>query len=215
MKTLQQAAEALFPRSRVREFGPYWPGVESYADLTTPQRKAMFLAQIGHECGGFMRFEENLNYSPAGLLKTFGPHRITAQQASEFGRTPQHRANQREIANCVYGGAWGAKNLGNTHPGDGWTYRGRGPKQITGRYNYTKANQTIGQRFGVDLVGDPDLLQTPKIGIYAAADFWQSHGLSDLTDSRQYDRVTKTVNGGLNGHAERMALYAAALKLLA
>ncbi|WP_198474939.1 hypothetical protein [Aquamicrobium zhengzhouense] len=100
---------------------------------------AYVLASAWHETGTKMQpVTENLNYSVEGLLKTFGRHRITEAQARRYGRTNNQPANQEAIANIIYGGEWGLKNLGNTKPGDGWRYRGRGLPQITGRSNYTK-----------------------------------------------------------------------------
>ena len=104
--------------------------------ITAPLDQAMFIAQMGHESGGFTRLVENLNYAADSLVPTFGKHRITAQQAAALGRTATQPANQRAIANLVYGGEWGKKNLGNQVAGDGWKYRGRGLKQVTGLSNY-------------------------------------------------------------------------------
>lgn len=79
---------------------------------------------------------ENLNYAADRLVPLFGSRRITQQQANKYGRTVSHPANQEAIANIVYGGEWGRINLGNTEPGDGWYFRDRGLKQITGSSNY-------------------------------------------------------------------------------
>ncbi|EOV9744346.1 glycoside hydrolase family 19 protein, partial [Enterobacter hormaechei] len=81
--------------------------------ITAPLDQAMFIAQMGHESGGFTRLVENLNYAAENLVPTFGKHRITAQQAAALGRTATQPANQKAIANLVYGGEWGKKNLGN------------------------------------------------------------------------------------------------------
>lgn len=100
-----------------------------------------------HETGAkFGPTSESLNYSVQGLLNTFGTRRISPADAARFGRSASHPANQEAIANLVYGGEWGREHLGNTQPGDGWKYRGRGLVQITGRANYAK--------FG--LADDPD-----------------------------------------------------------
>ena len=96
--------------------------------ITAPLDQAMFIAQMGHESGGFTRLVENLNYAAENLVPTFGSHRITPQQAAALGRTATQPANQKAIANLVYGGEWGKKNLGNQIAGDGWKYRGRGLK---------------------------------------------------------------------------------------
>lgn len=99
---------------------------------------AYALATDFHETGGTMQpIEENLNYSTEALIAKFS-NRITKAQAQQYGRNSKHSANQKMIANIIYGGEWGRKNLGNTQPDDGWNMRGRGLAQITGRTNYTK-----------------------------------------------------------------------------
>ena len=100
---------------------------------------AYILATPYLETGGKMQpVRENLNYSVDGLLKTFGRHRISESDARKFGRSGGRPANQEAIANIIYGGEWGRQNLGNTHPGDGWKYRGGGLPQVTGRANFRK-----------------------------------------------------------------------------
>lgn len=90
------------------------------------------------ETGGtYEPVSENLNYSVAALTSKF-PNRISVADAQKYGRSAMQPANQEAIANTIYGGNWGKENLGNTHRGDGWTYRGRGLTQITGRRNYAK-----------------------------------------------------------------------------
>lgn len=104
-----------------------------------PRWLAYMLATAHHETGGkFIASVESLNYSVDGLLKTFGRHRISEADARRLGRTTGRPADQQGIANVIYGGKWGANNLGNTQAGDGWAYRGRGLVQITGRANYAK-----------------------------------------------------------------------------
>jgi putative chitinase len=98
----------------------------------------------GTESGGYTRLVENLNYAADKLVGVFGAKRITQQQADQYGRNSSHPANQEAIANIVYGGDWGKANLGNTVQGDGWKFRGRGLKQITGRENYQKCGAPSG-----------------------------------------------------------------------
>lgn len=100
---------------------------------------AYVLATAWHETGGKMKpIAESLNYSVSGLINTFSRARITKADCERYGRRDGKAANQVAIANCVYGGEWGKKNLGNNKQGDGWLYRGRGYVQITGRSNYEK-----------------------------------------------------------------------------
>ena len=106
-----------------------------------------------------------------------------------------------------------AKRLGNTPEadGDGQKYRGRGLIQITGRANYT----TCGEALALDLVNHPELLEKPQHACMSAAWFWASGGLNTLADAGQFDKITQRINGGQNGAADRQALYARALKVLA
>lgn len=100
---------------------------------------AYVLATAWHETGGKMNpVTESLSYSVSGLMNTFSRTRISKADCERYGRKDGKAANQVAIANCVYGGEWGKKNLGNIKQGDGWLYRGRGYVQITGRANYEK-----------------------------------------------------------------------------
>ena len=105
----------------------------------------------------------------------------------------------------------GRKDLGNTVAGDGSKYRGRGLIQITGRANY----MACGEGLGLDLIKQPELLEKPQHACMSAAWFWATKGLSTLADAGQFDKITRRINGGQNGGAERQALYARALKVLA
>ena len=103
-----------------------------------------------------------------------------------------------------------AKSLGNTQPGDGFRYRGRGPIQITGRANYKK----YGDLLGVDLVGNPDLAAQPEYAFQTAGLFWRMRGLNELADAEDFTTITKRINGGLTGLAERERYYEVAKKAL-
>ena len=105
----------------------------------------------------------------------------------------------------------GRKDLGNTVAGDGSKYRGRGLIQITGRANY----MACGEGLGLDLIKQPELLEKPQHACMSAAWFWATKGLNTLVDAGQFDRITQRINGGQNGAADRQALYARALKVLA
>ena len=106
-----------------------------------------------------------------------------------------------------------AKRLGNTPEadGDGQKYCGRGLIQITGRSNY----MACGEGLGLDLIKQPELLEKPQHACMSAAWFWATKGLSTLADAGQFDKITQRINGGQNGAADRQALYARALKVLA
>ena len=105
----------------------------------------------------------------------------------------------------------GRKDLGNTVAGDGSKYRGRGLIQITGRANY----MACGEGLSLDLIKQPELLEKPQHACMSAAWFWATKGLSTLADAGQFDKITKRINGGQNGAADRQALYARALRVLA
>jgi putative chitinase len=105
----------------------------------------------------------------------------------------------------------GREDLGNTQPGDGLKYRGRGLIQITGRANYALA----GQALLLDLVQNPSLLSSPNLAARSAAWFWHEHGLNDLADAGDFERITRRINGGLNGYLKRVALLEAARQVFA
>ena len=105
----------------------------------------------------------------------------------------------------------GRKDLGNTVVGDGSKYRGRGLIQITGRANY----MACGEGLGLDLIKQPELLEKPQHACMSAAWFWATRGLNTLADAGHFDKITRRINGGQNGAADRQALYARALKVLA
>lgn len=179
-------------------------------DIVSINCQAGFLAQVLHESQNLGRMSENLNYTPQGLLATFG-HHFTKEQADEYGRTDAHPANQRAIALLAYG-----DRMGNA-PGseDGWRYRGRGPIQLTGRSNY----QRCGPRIGYDLLTSPELLEQADVGCVAAAWFWAEgnptgKSLNSLAERVDVGAVTRSINGGNIGLVERSNLTQRALKVL-
>lgn len=163
------------------------------------KRVAAFIAQVGHESGHLTRLVENLNYSADGLVKTW-PSRFDAGLASVAARKPE------QIANIAYG-----NRMGNTATGDGWKYRGRGLIQITGKNNYRECDEAL----ALDLIAQPELLERPQHACMSAAWFWATCGLNTLADAGKFDIITQRINGGQNGAADRRALYARALKVLA
>ena len=97
----------------------------------------------------------------------------------------------------------GRKDLGNTQPGDGSKYRGRGFLQITGRTNYAAA----GKALHLDLIDHPEILEDPEMVAVSAAWWWKSHGLNELADAGDFQRITRVINGGTNGLADRLARW--------
>ena len=178
--------------------------------INTIKRQAHFLAQLLHESQNFGRMVENLNYTPAGLLATFG-HHFTEDQAEQYGRTPEHPANPRMIAQLAYNGRMG--NLPNSE--DGWRFRGRGGIQLTGRSNYTACGAAI----GYDLVSSPELVQEADVGMLAGGWFWNEgnrtgKSLNALADIGDVAGIRKIVNGGTLGLQECTTLTTRALGVL-
>lgn len=159
------------------------------AGCKTKEQQAMFLAQCGHETAGFSAFSENLNYSDIALLRTF-PKYFNTGNVKAYARQPE------KIANRAYANRMGN---GNEQSGDGYKFRGRGLVQITGKNNYVLFRKWLGREFKLDDVGT-DLELIVLAGVW----YWQKNNLAAL--ERVID-VTKRVNGGLNGLADRQAKY--------
>jgi putative chitinase len=104
----------------------------------------------------------------------------------------------------------GRANLGNTQPGDGSKYRGRGLIQITGRANYA----ACGEALGLDLIIQPELLELPQYAAMSAAWFWKQNGLNDLADRDQFNTITRRINGGLSGLQDRLEIWSRARAVL-
>lgn len=168
---------------------------------------AYALATAYHETGGDMSPNvESLNYTVAGLLNTFGRHRISRADAERLGRKPGEPAlsitRQRAIGNILYGGTWGRDNLGNTEPDDGWTYRGRGMAHDTGRRNYDLSGKAV----GVDLLSQPhDLLRADiaakvmvsgmKSGRYTGRAFVHFLPSKGEATANQFGQARRIING--------------------
>lgn len=100
--------------------------------------------------------------------------------------------------------------LGNTRPGDGYRYRGRGWIQLTGRANY----RAMGAILSLPLEANPDLASKPDVAALTACAYWTQRKINDPADARDFVEVTKRVNGGTNGIEDRTAYYRRALDLL-
>lgn len=138
--------------------------------IDSSNRRAAFLAQVGHESGGLRWVKE-----------IWGP---TPAQARYEGRM----------------------DIGNTQPGDGKRYMGRGLIQITGRANYAKASAAL----HVDFIAHPEMMEAPDMAALSAAWWWKEHGCNEIADSGDFTKLTKRINGGLNGLTDRLALWAKA-----
>jgi len=163
-------------------------------ELNTPLRLAHFLAQAGHESGGFKAVNENLNYGAKGLLGIFKKYFPTPEKAALYERKPE------KIANLVYGSRMGN---GPEASGEGWKFRGRGYIQLTGKDNYKAFDAVVAE----SIVDNPDLVAT-KYPLLSAAWFFHKNGLHKIADQGATDAVvtsvTKRVNGGTIGLADRI-----------
>ena len=178
----------------------------------TQQQLQQILPNAGQTAGVFVPV---LNTAMV-RFQIVGTKRIAAFIAQIGHESGQFRY-VRELGNDQYLSKYDtgtlAKRLGNTPEadGDGQKYRGRGLIQITGRANY----MLCGEALALDLINQPELLEKPQHACMSAAWFWASRGLNTLADAGQFDTITRRINGGQNGAADRQALYARALKVLA
>jgi putative chitinase len=170
------------------------PDVAAKFGINTPLRLAHFLAQCGHESGGFKLTNENLNYSADGLKKIFPKYFAQAGLAESYARQPE------KIASRVYGGRMGN---GDESTKEGFKFRGRGYIQLTGKSNYTEFDKFVDD----DILGNPDLVAT-KYPLLSAAWFFHKNGLNAISDKGADDAtvtsVTKRVNGGTIGLPDRI-----------
>ena len=172
-------------------------------DIDTPKRVAAFMAQCGHESGGFTLMQENLNYSAKGLVGTFKKYFPTEAHAKPYERKPEM------IANRVYANRMGN---GDEASGEGWYFRGRGIIQITGKNNYTKCSQSLFE--SNVLVENPDLLLESEYAIHSACWFWSAARLNELADIGDMKTMTKRINGGYIGLEDRIHHYNHAIEIL-
>ena len=174
-------------------------------DINTPHRVAAFLAQCGHESGGWTVFEENLNYSAQGLNSIFKKYFPTLESAQPYARKPEM------IANKIY-----ANRMGNGAPetGDGYKYRGRGPIQLTGKDNYRAFAKDMFEDWE-NLFENPDWVTSDRdFALMSAIWFWNKNKLNVQADSGDIKLMTKKINGGYIGLEDRIKHYNEAIHLL-
>lgn len=193
MITLQQL-NSIMPNARSKA-GIFLPALNaSMAEfgITTPARQASFLSQVGHESGQLLYVRE-----------LWGPTVAQLRYERDFSAAwpPKVRTDRNQLP----------FDLGNSVAGDGSRYRGRGLIQITGRTNYA----ACGKALGLDLLAQPTLLEQTVNACRSAGWFWQSRGLNALADAGDQVAVTRRINGGTNGLADRLALFAVAQRVLA
>jgi putative chitinase len=174
-------------------------------DITTDQRIAGFISQCAHESMDFNALSENLNYREETLNKVFpryfGPGK---RNAAEYARNPE------KIANYVYMDEFRTSKLGNVQPGDGWRFRGRGLKQLTGRDNYSR----FAKDYNMTAEQAAEWLETKEGALASALWFWNTNKLNTIADTGNVAALTKKINGGDIGLADRQARYAKAVAAL-
>jgi putative chitinase len=197
MQLTTEQFRKLFPRAQepdkwVASMNAVFPVYQ----INTPRRIAAFLAQCGHESGGWTVFEENLNYSAKGLVGIFRKYFPNEALAAQYARQP------RKIANRVY-----ANRMGNgpEESDDGWKFRGRGPIQLTGRNNYTQFAKDMFEDWQ-NVVENPDWVTADRdYALMSAIWFWNKNGLnrwadeSSSAESQAFITLTRRINGGTIG----------------
>lgn len=176
--------------------------VAQYYDMTqNPARLAGFLAQTAHESGGFNFIKENLNYSADGLRKIFGKYFPNDDIAKQYARQPE------KIANRVYANRMGN---GDEASGDGYRFCGRGLIQLTGRNNYTK----LASDLGISIEETVAYLETPNGAVSSAGWFFDQNNLLQYCDNGDFVTLTKRINGGTIGLADRQHHFDEAMNYL-
>jgi putative chitinase len=169
------------PVKKLRSYLPHLNAAMTEAKINNKLRKAAFLAQVAHESAEFVYMKELGGY--AYFMRMYD---ITGARPSV------------------------ARALGNTKKGDGARYPGRGPIQVTGKYNY----RACGKALGLDLVRHPELVEKPSVAFRASAWYWRSRGINKAADRGDFQQVTRLINGGLNHYAERLKYYNRARNVL-
>ena len=191
--TLQQLI-TIMPnaRSKAGIFLPALNAAMAEFGINTPARQASFLAQLAHESGQLVYVRELWGPTPSQLRY---------ERDATAAWPPRARTDRNQLS----------FDLGNSQAGDGSRFRGRGLIQITGRTNYV----ACGKALGLDLLARPELLEQTVNACRSASWFWQSRGLNALADAGDQVAVTRRINGGTNGLAERLAFFKVAQKVLA
>jgi putative chitinase len=174
--------------------------LEEY-QINTPRRIAAFMAQCGHESGGFVFLSENLNYSAQGLMRTFAKYFPDQSTAMAYARNPE------KIANRVYANRMGN---GSEASGDGFRYRGRGLIQVTGKDNYFWFASSL----EITPEEAAEYMQTFEGAAQSACWYWETASLNKLADAGDILTMTKRINGGTIGLEDRKKHYEHALHVL-
>lgn len=172
-------------------------------DISTPARVGAFLGQLMHESSRLSRLEESLYYTTTARLRAVWPSRFrTDAEAVPYVRNP------KALANKVYASRMGN---GDEASGDGWAFRGRGALQLTGRANYTRAAIDLNRPY----VTTPEIVALPSDAALTSAWFWNVNNLNQMADAWNLEAITRRVNGGTHGLAERQQLSEEAARAFA
>jgi putative chitinase len=212
--TIQHLRAAGVSQELAERWLPHVQSALARFNINTPMQVAGWIAQCAHESAGFKTLTENLNYS-ADTMAVVWPTRFAVlgpdkkpvkvkgkNQPNKFALA-LHRKPEM-IANAVYSNRMGN---GNIESGEGWKFRGRGLKQLTGKFNHIQASKGL----GVDLVTNPDLLLEPQWAALSAAWFWAENKCGPIADSGDFVALTKRINGGTIGLEDRQKRYKAVL----
>lgn len=201
MQLTTQQFSALFPANKhAAEWVEALNAVLPKYGIDTPVRMAAFLGQCGHESMGFTVMLENLNYSADALMRVFGKY-FTLAQAHQYARNP------KAIGSRVYANRMGN---GSEDSGDGYKHRGHGLIQLTGKDNHKAFAASIGMTLDDAMA----YMQTRAGAVESACYFWKTRKLNALADTPGIEDETRRINGGLNGFADRKALFTKTLKVL-
>lgn len=216
--TLEHMMAAGIKRDVAERWLPHVQAAMERFEINTKNQVAAWLAQTAHESAGYTALVENLNYS-ADTMAVVWPTRFAEMgpdkkpKKNEKGKNVPNKfalALHRKpemIANAVYSNRMGN---GNIESGEGWKFRGRGLKQLTGKFNHQKCSEGL----GVDLVANPDMLLEPKYAAASAAWFWSVNKCGPLADSGDFVGLTKKINGGTIGLEDRTKRYKAVLAVM-
>ena len=205
--TLEQTKSILKTNKEIHVWHPMLVDMLPRYSINTIPRIAGFMAQCAHESTDFNDLEENLNYSESALLRVFPRYFGTGKRnAAEYARNPQ------KLANYVYMDEFRSKSgaLGNTQPGDGWRFRGGGIKQLTGRNNYAAFAKSIGKT----PEEAADYVRTKQGALESACSFWSSNKLNAFADVRDIVGMSRCINGGDIGLADRITRWNETLRIL-
>lgn len=200
-----QAATGCSP-VRAAMFAPHLVEASRLFEIDTPLRVAAFVAQMAHESENFTDLDEDLGYRRQRLIELGAANGPRSRWAAAAAQADRLAHNPKGLANFVY-----ARRMGNGDEasGDGWRYRGRGLKNVTGRANYEAITEIIQARLpdAPDFVKEPDLLTEPRWAALSAGAFWHDNELNELADAQRFTDLSVRVNGGKMGLNERRALY--------